>query len=50
MLFAILYEFLKTVRELLMYFDLKRIENKMKVYRVSSNAKLMDTEYHPTEK
>ena len=34
-LFGILYELLKTVRELLMYFDLKRINN-MRVLRKSS--------------
>lgn len=35
-LFAILYELLKTIRELLMYFDLKRINKNMRVLRKSS--------------
>lgn len=38
MVFAILYELLKTVRELLMYFDLKRIDKKMRILRRISSS------------
>ncbi len=42
LIFAIFYEFLKTARELLMYYDLQRIQRKLPVYRrVESQEKLM---------
>ena len=47
LILAILYELLKTFRELLMYYDLQRIQRKLPVYRRSeSREKLMmnDTE------
>ena len=42
LIFAILYELLKTARELLMYYDLQRIQRKLPVYqRVESREKFM---------
>lgn len=42
LIFAILYELLKTARELIMYYDLQRIQRKMPVYqRVDSKENLM---------
>lgn len=42
LVFAILYELLKTARELLMYYDLQRIQQTLPVYRrIESREKLM---------
>lgn len=42
LIFAIFYELLKTARELLMYYDLQRIQRKLPPYRrVESREKLM---------
>ena len=42
LIFAILYELLKTARELLMYYDLQRIQRELPGYRrVESREKLM---------
>ena len=47
LILAILYELLKTGRELLMYYDLQRIQRKLPVYRRSEsreNLMMNDTE------